>query len=135
MNLPKDTVNMKKLVVAIFALLSLASCGGKKAEPEVVVNPLWGMWVQLEPVMESKCEMLFTEDNKGFVFIADTFYCNIKWRQDSLLKVNFIYKADSITHRTSRKFEMAIKEDTLFLKEPATEGEEQATRKYVRFKD
>ena len=136
MNLPKDTVNyMKRIVFCFAASLLFFSCGGKKTEKEPVINPLWGMWVQQEPVMESKCEMMFTEDYKGFVFMADTFYCKMAWRQDSLLRIYFVNTADTVTPPTLRKFRMAINEDTLLLKETAAEGGESLTQKYIRFKE
>ncbi|MBE6308262.1 MAG: hypothetical protein E7087_02990 [Bacteroidales bacterium] len=126
---------MKNLFIAMSAMLLLASCGGNgKTEKEVVVNPLWGMWVQQEPAMDGKREIMFTEDNNGFVFVADTFYCKTLWREDSLLNIRFVFDNDSALTSVRKQFEMAIDADTLYLKDlSASEGEPVESR-YVRFK-
>lgn len=126
---------MKKTVVFILALLLLAACGGNnKSEKEPVINPLWGMWVQQEPAMDSKWEMMFTEDNNGFVFVADTFYCKTLWREDSLLNIRFIFNSDTSQTSVRKTFEMSIDADTLYLKDLAAEEGEPVESRYIRFK-
>lgn len=126
---------MKKSVLYLFALLLLVACGGNnKAEKEKIASPLWGMWVQQEPVMESKWEMMFTEDNNGFVFVADTLYCNTLWREDSLLNIRFIFNSDSSQTSVRKTFEMNIVADTLYLKDLAAEEGEPVESRYIRFK-
>ena len=84
--------------------------------------------------MDGKREIMFTEDNNGFVFVADTFYCKTLWREDSLLNIRFVFNNDSALTSVRKQFEMAIDADTLYLKDlSASEGEPVESR-YVRFK-
>ncbi len=76
---------MKKsflLISAVATMLFVAACGGEK------VNPLWGLWTQ-KPVFGPKTEIMFNDDNTGFVFVADTVMYETKWQQDSLLRVSY----------------------------------------------
>lgn len=125
---------MKKLMFFLPVFLLLLSCGGKKNEPQPAVNPLWGMWVQQEPAVESKRELMFTEDNTGFVFVADTFSCSLRWKQTSMLNVFFIHKNDTGFCTVDKKYNMSIDADTLFLHDVAATENEPAESKYVRFR-
>lgn len=77
---------MKKLFFVVSALafmLFVAACNmGNKA------NPLWGLWVQ-KPIFGPKVEIMFNDDNTGFVFVEDTVKYETMWKQDSLLLVNY----------------------------------------------
>ena len=124
---------MKQIIPVFLLLFLLVACEGKKTEKEVVVNPLWGMWVQEYPQQESKREMLLTEDKKGFVFVADTFQCELLWRQDSLLHMLFLYKNDTVRSTQRKTYEMLLDADTLYLKDKKCKEGEQAESKYVRY--
>ena len=43
-------------------MLFVASCSGNK------VNPIWGLWTQ-KPIFGPKTELMFNDDNTGFVFV------------------------------------------------------------------
>ncbi len=125
---------MKKCIFYISALLLFLSCSGagKKAETEPAVNPLWGMWVQQEPATDAKREILFTEDNKGFVFVADSFHCTTHWRQDSLLYILFVQKSDTARPAVSKRYGFAIDADTLYLNERSDSASVES--RYIRFR-
>lgn len=109
---------MKKIFLIILASSLFAACGNKKTEPEApAVNPLWGMWALQEPATDAKVEMLFTEDSQGFVFVADTMNCYTIWSEDSLLKIRYVYRNDSVPHSYRKFYKMKIDADTLFLDE------------------
>ena len=75
---------MKKIFFAFSALvvmLFMAGCNN--------TNPIWGLWTQ-EPALVQKTEIMFNDDNTGFVFVADTAKYETKWQQDSLLIVKYV---------------------------------------------
>ena len=81
---------MKKsflIISAVAAMLFVAACSGEKT------NPLWGLWTQ-KPIFGAKTEIMFNDDNTGFVFVADTVMYETRWMQDSLLRVSY-YETNS----------------------------------------
>ena len=84
---------MKKaffVVSAMVAMLFVAACGsGEKT------NPIWGLWVQ-KPAFGPKTEIMFNDDNTGFVFVADTVKYETRWQQDTLLRVIYVEPSAAI---------------------------------------
>lgn len=80
---------MKKLffLISVFTImLFVAGC----EKP----NPLWGLWMQT-PKFGPKTEIMFLDDNTGFVFVADTAKYETTWKQDSLLQVRYFDASSS----------------------------------------
>ena len=113
-------------ISAIAALLFIAACdSGNK------VNPLWGLWIQ-KSVSGPKTEIMFNDDNTGFVFVADTVTYETKWIQDSLLIIN--YFEPSVERQgvgVLKSFRVSISGNTMKLKNAHT-GE---VTKYSRYVD
>ena len=109
---------MKKsfiLISAVASMLLVAACGsGEKT------NPLWGLWMQ-KPVFGPKTEIMFNDDNTGFVFVADTVQFETKWQQDSLLRVNYFEVSSSQkTHGEFKYYRVEIDGDMMKLEEVKT---------------
>lgn len=66
--------------LTLVVILFMTGCGK--------TNPIWGLWVQT-PKIGPKTEIMFTDDNTGFVFVEDTVKYETKWKQDSLLYVDY----------------------------------------------
>lgn len=118
------------------ATISFAACGsGNEKKPTAEnVNPLWGMWIRQEPSASAKWEIMFNEDNTGFVFVADTLLCRTQWKCDSLLHVDFLPQNDSTVCAVSKRFEAAIDADTLLLRCMNVAEGEPAESRYMRYK-
>ncbi len=109
---------MKKsifIISAMVAMLFVAACGfGEKT------NPLWGLWTQ-KPIFGPKTEIMFNDDNTGFVFVADTVKYETTWKQDSLLRVNFFETSSSKKSMGEFKsFKVTIDGDAMKLEEVKT---------------
>ena len=108
---------MKKrsfLFSAVAAMLLVAACSGNKT------NPLWGMWTQ-KPIFGPRTEIMFNDDNTGFVFVADTVKYETTWQQDSLLRVNFFESSSAKkTLGEFRSFRVTINGDEMKLEEIKT---------------
>ncbi|MBQ7361643.1 MAG: hypothetical protein IJW68_04025 [Bacteroidaceae bacterium] len=74
---------MKKyfVIASVVVAMIVAACSEKET------NPLWGMWI-LKSTSPIKTEIMFNDDNTGFVFVADTVRFETSWQQDSLLNVH-----------------------------------------------
>ncbi|MBR3883269.1 MAG: hypothetical protein IKJ31_00700 [Bacteroidaceae bacterium] len=122
---------MNRFSVSVFALLLisfLATCKSNKEEKSA--NPLWGLWLQVEPVTSSKCELMFNEDFSGFVFNADTLVSQTTWSHNDVLKVN--YSANSIHGVVETVvYDCILNADTLVLNDKSS----LACKRYLRVKE
>lgn len=121
---------MRKIVLYSATLLLLfvfVSCENKKR-----VNPLWGLWVQIEPKTASKAEVMFNEDFTGFVFNADTLVCETRWKQNDMLKVTYLPAvATTGGSQYERAFDCMLAVDTLVLVDNASS----ASTRYLRVRE
>lgn len=106
---------MKKLFFLISAfsiMLFMAGC----EKP----NPLWGLWTQ-KPIFGPRTEIMFNDDNTGFVFVADTVKYETAWKQDSLLQVRYFDASSSYKSLGELKFyRVSIDGDNMKLEELKT---------------
>lgn len=84
------------------------------------VNPIWGLWVQT-PKNGPKTEIMFTDDNTGFVFVEDTVKYETTWKQDSLLCVDY-YETSSPEKVAveSKSYRVTIDDDIMKLEDIKT---------------
>lgn len=118
---------MKKLFFLISAftvMLFMAGC----EKP----NPLWGLWIQV-PRIDAKTEIMFNDDNTGFVFVADTVKYETAWKQDSLLQVRYFDTSSSQKSLGELKFyRVSIDGDNMRLEELKTGKVTKYSRYVVR---
>lgn len=107
------------VIVLLFAIVAVVTAmlfpvAPVKTLPDAHSNPLLGMWQQCG--CSTKSEIMFNEDFTGFVFDCDTLFCEILWRHDELLVVDFslITDASRITAKVS--YNVDFINDTLLLK-------------------
>ena len=107
------------VIVLLFAIVAVVTAmlfpvAPVKTLPDAHSNPLLGMWQQCG--CSTKSEIMFNEDLTGFVFDCDTLFCEILWRHDELLVVDFslITDASRITAKVS--YNVDFINDTLLLK-------------------
>lgn len=116
----------------------MAACVGNKTEQAAATkdySELLGMWVLQQQQDSAKLEMMFNEDSTGFVFVADTFHCGIKWQPDSsLIDVRYLYSTNGIKFAIEKRYSPTLDADTLFLQEVAPDGVLLVKNKFVRFK-
>lgn len=103
---------MKKYFFVIAAIVSLmiVACGNSS-------NPLWGMWILHSPA-PVKTEVMFNDDNSGFVFMADEVCFETTWTQDTLLHVK--YKDTHKGIKFSRSYTVNLAGDSLKLTDTLT---------------
>ena len=82
--------------------------------PDAHSNPLLGMWQQCS--CSTKSEIIFNEDFTGFVFDCDTLFCEIQWRYDELLAVDFSLITDASRITAKVLYNVDFINDTLLLK-------------------
>ena len=115
---------MKKyfLIIATIVSLVIIACGKS-------TNPLWGMWI-LQTPSPVRTEVMFNDDNTGFVFMADEVRFETTWTQDTLLHVKY---KDTFSSNTglglSRSYSVTLDGNNLKLKDTLT-GE---VTEYTRF--
>lgn len=107
---------MKKtllIISSVAAIFLMAACEEK-------ANPIWGLWLQ-KPVFGPKTEIMFNDDNTGFVFVADTVKYETTWSEDSLLRV-FYREASSQQNSLGdvKSYKVKIDGDVMLLEEKKT---------------
>ena len=112
---------MKKhfLIIATIVSLVIVACGNKS-------KALWGLWILQSPE-PFKTEVMFNDDNSGFVFMADDVRFETTWTLDTMLHVD--YKDTFKGIRFSRNYTMELDGDKLKLTDALT-GK---VTEYIRF--
>ncbi len=121
---------MNKIIISVTVLLFtsfVVSCGHK----EKSVNPLWGLWIQVEPETVTKSEVMFNEDSTGFVFNADTLVCETRWLQNDKLKVNFFLNPSDNGITKESVYSYTVIADTLVLNDDSSA----TSTRYLRVKE